>query len=159
MQSYRIIKRIYNKTPFQGGSIFSGGRWNLKGTDALYTSESIPSALWEQFVYWDSPKALEFKLSLIIFKVPDEEIIDIPIDKLPDGWDGDKWIREAQVIGDVFLQSDILALRLPSALIPLSDTILIFPNSSRINKVTHSIDNKFEISQRIKNKMIFHFSS
>lgn len=111
------------------GARVAGGRWNSPGLPAIYCGESLPLCILEILVH--ATTAVERSDPRVWFEiaVPPEEILHVPINRLPPGWNnpmrihpatvgtGDRWLRVAQKV----------ALRVPSAIVPGSWNYLLNP--------------------------------
>src|SRR5664279_4739408 len=114
---YRLTRPAYSPgsgaVPGLGAAIF-GGRWNQKGTRAVYTSGSIALAVLEVLVHGsgDLPDGYElWTANLPSLTFPE-------LDPLPDGWQEWPYRSEVQQMGNALLASSF-AIRVPSAVVPL----------------------------------------
>ena len=75
MHVYRIVKSEKRTTDLSGmGAFKAGGRWNEKGTYALYTSENSSLAFLENLVHFDLEETPE-DLYILEIKIKKEELI------------------------------------------------------------------------------------
>ena len=124
MKVYRIAGKKHSDDLTGTGAATYGGRWNKKGTPALYTGESKEIALLETIVH--TPPMIIPKLDIITLEIPDNSITTIKIDMLPSNWSaypapavlsdiGEKWVRESKTI----------ALKVPSCIIHSAYNIIL----------------------------------
>jgi RES domain-containing protein len=88
---YRIANSKRIKDLSGEGARLYGGRWNPKGTPALYTSDSTALATLETLVH--SPLALmPENRSILTLELPAHlEVLILPLEELPSKW----WINPA----------------------------------------------------------------
>jgi len=121
--SYRIVKRKYLDSAFDGeGARIYGGRWNSKGMQIVYTSNSLALCSLEIFIHLPSYRLLtEYIYMTISF---DSELVTKV--SLMDGWDERPVSKIAQTIGDQWVEECQSAiLRVPSVLMPDGHNYLI----------------------------------
>lgn len=128
MRAYRLIKERYVDNPLdaQGAKIF-GGRWNSKGLAAVYASDSIALSALEILVHLHRNDILNY-YCLCEITLPEEALMVLAKDTLPDGWQDDPPSATTQMIGDEWLQSkQSLVLSVPSTVVPQQSNLLINP--------------------------------
>ena len=119
---YRISKtKRINDLTGEGARLY-GGRWNLKGTPALYTSDSTALATLETLVH--SPLHLMPKeRSIATLRFPDNlAVFSLNPEELPEGW----WINPAPLqlaqIGQKWVEDkSAVALVVPSSVTPTGE--------------------------------------
>lgn len=128
MQAFRLVKARYADDPLgPEGARRYGGRWNRKGTEALYAAESVALAALELLVHLQAPQLLDHYV-LCRFQVPDHAIERLPEAALPEEWRQDPAPPATRALGDAWLASGKnLALSLPSTVIPMERNLLINP--------------------------------
>lgn len=84
MLVYRLSNKKYGMDISERGAAITGGRWNKKGRPVLYTSESISLSLLELVV--NIPPLFQPNLMLLVLEIPDNAVIEIPRDILPNIW-------------------------------------------------------------------------
>ena len=128
MQLWRLIKTKYASTAFDGeGARIYGARWNSPGTRVAYAADNSALAVLEVLVHLKSGAILS-SYSLVTATIPDGlvEVIDKLI--LPVDWNSSPVPPKVQAIGDLWIRSGTsLALRVPSAIVPGSNNVLINP--------------------------------
>ena len=131
--SYRIVKRKYLDSAFDGeGARIYGGRWNSKGMQIVYTSNSLALCSLEIFIHLPSYRLLtEYIYMTISF---DSELVTKV--SLMDGWDERPVSKIAQTIGDQWVEeSQSAVLRVPSVLMPDGHNYLININHPDFNNI------------------------
>ncbi|WP_415034070.1 RES family NAD+ phosphorylase [Azonexus sp.] len=132
---WRITTARFAQTAFSGeGARLYGGRWNPKGWEVVYTTESQSLALLELMVQ-DDPLRAHYVL------IPAQLPADLPetrieVDQLPPGW---RTIDARDVLQDLGLAwlegGQTAVLNVPSAVVPAERSLLInprHPDASRI---------------------------
>jgi RES domain-containing protein len=152
----RLCGPEYANTPEEmlngEGSFLHGGRWNSPGHRVVYLSESLSLAAFEILVHARSKQLLN-PYRYIEVEVPEELIMVLDDDALPDDWDepfnyalqeiGDEWVRSGQSLG----------LSLPSAVMPGERNVIILPEHPDFHRVVTSPIKPFSYDQRIQSKL------
>lgn len=156
MKVFRIEREKYLSTTLKGigAALSEGFRWNSANTNLVYTAESRALATLEIAVHLDLISDLPTDRFYVELFIPDEiEILDLPLESLPEGWDSKPPLLETQYIGDDFvLQNQALVLRVPSSIIPQEYNYLINPNHPEIKKITIISTEKLVFDHRLKTK-------
>jgi RES domain-containing protein len=134
-----------------------GGRWSKIGTPLIYTAATPELALLEVLVHLEGTPPEDMPpLAIITLQIPDESILKLRIEDLPQNWKEvpppsslqdftKKWIDELQWF----------ALQMPSAVMPKSNNYLLNPVHKSIKDVniieveTFSLDSRLLIHSRI----------
>ena len=116
------------------GAKLYGGRWNPAGIPLIYTAASPELAHSEFMIHLKNlPPATSY---LVVLQIPDENILEIKVENLPEGWRNRANMHLTQEFTKTwFKESKYLAMRVPSAIVPMSYNYLINPNHSDIEKV------------------------
>ncbi|MCK5509260.1 MAG: RES family NAD+ phosphorylase [Desulfobacterales bacterium] len=150
MHVFRIAKTRHIKDLTGTGAKIYGGRWNHKGTGAIYTSENRSLATVEYLVHVPL-SIVPGDLSIACLEIPDRIIPkQISIANLPRNWRdyptppalaelGTKWV----------LSNDSLLLRIPSVVVENEFNVLINPMHSDIHYVTISFIKKYAFNKRL----------
>lgn len=142
-QVWRLVKEKYADSAFSGeGARQGGGRFNSPGRPVVYTSESLALAELEILVHLPTSRLLS---SYVAFRarLPEETVNTLDRARLPSNWRESPIPRSVQAVGDAWLTSESsLALRVPSAVVPAEDNVLINPEHPRFEEVT--IDGPFD---------------
>lgn len=147
---YRLLKRKYSyKLDGKGASKFNN-RWNSKGTEIIYTSESRALALAEVSVHL-SISALPGGYVMIEIDIPDDlSIMTISENELDENWNGFPHSSETMKIGDSFIdKQESLSLRVPSAVVKGDNNILINPHHKEFESVKIKCVTDFPIDERL----------
>ena len=156
MKVFRIEREKYLSTTLKGieAALSEGFRWNSANTNLVYTAESRALATLEIAVHLDLTSDLPTDRFYVELFIPDEiEILDLPLESLPEGWDSKPPLLETQYIGDDFvLQNQALVLRVPSSIIPQESNYLINPHHPEIKKITIISTEKLVFDHRLKTK-------
>ncbi len=129
--------RIATDTPNYGaddltgkGAELTGGRWNRKGTPALYTSTNISLACLETLVHFGAA-SLPLNRYLVEIRVPDTVWAAREVhstSSLAVGWDAVPAGLVSIDLGDAWLASKRSALlEIPSIIVPEENNVLINP--------------------------------
>lgn len=134
MKIYRISKKQYiNDLSGEGARLF-GGRWNKKGHSMLYFSESLSLCVLEILVHLDY-QFLTKEYQCIEAEIPDKTIKPIVNhNDLKSVWRNNPPTIYTQQIGsDWLLENKNLAMKVPSAVLPVQHNILINPKHPNIS--------------------------
>jgi len=125
---WRLIKTKYASTAFDGeGARIFGARWNSPGTRVAYAADNSALAVLEVLVHLKTGGILS-SYSLVTATIPDGKVEDIDKSILPVDWNSSPVPPKVQAIGDRWMTSGTsLAFRVPSAIVPGSNNILINP--------------------------------
>jgi len=127
---YRICKTYPPEfDPIDGeGAFLKGGRWNSKGTHAVYTSSSLAVARAELARHLDLNN-LPDDLRVYEIEVPNEGWKEL--EALPDGWNQDPPSFASQRLGDKYLRNhQVLALKVQSVCDPMAYNLVLNPQST-----------------------------
>lgn len=132
---YRIARREYINDITDTGAKLYGGRWNEKGTPALYCSENVSLAILEILVHFDG-LTVPLHLSLLTIEIPDNDITVLSkatYAKLTKGGDSEAKFKKE---GMKWIQSkDSLALKVPSLITQYESNVIINTRHSNFNKI------------------------
>jgi len=135
-RAWRIVKERYADSAFSGeGARRAGGRFNSPDNPVVYSSESLALAELEILVNLPTERLLS---SYVAFRagIPDKRVETLDRTQLPEGWREDPVPDSVRDIGDQWIESkDSLALRVPSAVVPAEDNILINPGHPAFEEV------------------------
>jgi RES domain-containing protein len=132
------------------GAALNPGRWNMKGTPVLYTSESKEIALLENIVH--IPPMLTLDLDILTIEIPDDATTKFEIKDLPSNWlqfpaptilseIGQKWVDEGKHLG----------LMVPSCIIHSSFNVILNCSHKDYHRQTKIIDQKpFYFDSRLR---------
>jgi RES domain-containing protein len=150
MTIYRITNSLYKEDISGIGAKMYGGRWNIPGYPALYTSECISLCVLEMLVNISLPES-QFNFHLLQINIPDSfEPVVIAKKKLKANWQDDE--NYTKFMGTEFLKNEqSLLLKIPSAVISEENNYLINPLHKEFKKVTISTSYPFKFDNRLFN--------
>lgn len=150
MNLFRISKKRYIQDLSGEGARKFGGRWNLKGSAVLYTSQTESLAALETLVH-TSMAAMPSDLNLLILSVPENiEPDKIEIQQLHSSWRNYPAPNQCAEIGSKWIDSDSsLLLEVPSVLIQSEKNILINPRHSDMEKLIIKEIRPFSFDMRL----------
>ena len=145
---YRLAIEAFKDDLSGIGSKMYGGRWNVPGHAAIYTSENISLAVLEILVNADKNN-IPPTYHLLQLNIPDNLPIKIiKPDTLKDKWYSD--FEYAQFIGTKFLESETEAiLKVPSAIVKQEYNFLLNPLHSDFKKVSIKDSSAFDLDIRL----------
>jgi RES domain-containing protein len=146
---YRIVQAEWAATAMTGeGARLFGGRWNPPGVPAVYLADSRALAALEIIV--NAPREVTLlSWRIIEVDVPDNLIETVKPDALPGDWQALPSSLGARLHGGRWLQSGVLAFRLPSAVIPEEFTLLLNPLHPDFIKLRVSEPKVFRFDPRV----------
>lgn len=138
MRVWRLVRKRRLPSTFSGeGSRIVGGRWNNPGIPVVYTSSSLSLATLEYLTRASALRAPQDVYS-IWADVPDDLSMEIiPTDRLVKRWRRyDPLVQSLRELGDAwFARANTAVLRVPSAIIPVEDNVLLNPTHADFRKV------------------------
>jgi RES domain-containing protein len=126
---WKLLPRRHQGEAFSGdGARIAAGRWNQRGTRAIYLSGSMSLAALELIVY-AGRASFTLPLAMIRVEIPDGIGVDaLPAEKLPLNWRQQPPPESTRRLGSEWVaRGSAVALRLPSVLIPEDWTFLLNP--------------------------------
>lgn len=104
-----------------------GGRWNNAGVPVVYAAGACSLALLEVLVHVPDLAVLH-GYCVYRVEVPDTLISEVPFDALPDNWNQPGLVPDLRKLGDDWARSrSSVALRVPSAIVPVEHNYLMNP--------------------------------
>ena len=134
---YRILRKRYAKTPFDGeGAYRHGGRWSSPGVRLAYASEYLSLAMVEYFVHLDRDDPPPH-LVVATADVPDDvSRVNVSPGSLSASWRQTPAPVELAAIGDRFARRRRDAiLVVPSALTPEESNWLLNPDHPDFTRI------------------------
>ena len=131
------------------GARLTGGRWNSIGTSVLYTATSRSLAALDVLVH--SPVSfIPDHYQMLTIRVPDDSLLSVPLNELPDGWNGPIPPLALKAITEQWLlDSRFLLLKVPSAVVQGEYNFLINPVHSRMAEVAITTKELFRFDSRL----------
>lgn len=150
MELFRIAKTRFINDLSGTGARLNGGRWNEKGTAAIYASESRALATLEYLVHLPMDLA-PATISLLKIHIPDGiKPEGINLRNLPPDW---KTYPAPEALADMgsgwARASGSLLLKVPSALVDEEFNFLINPNHPDFKRVKFSKPKKLILDKRL----------
>lgn len=152
MVLYRITRRVYADDLSGTGARLYGGRWNSKGKAVVYTASSQSLALLEVLVHL-TPLLIPKDYYAVEIEVPDESILSINSEYLPEDWNDLLPPATIKKIGDTFLaENKYLLLKVPSAIVPDEFNYLINVSHPLMEEVRVVKKKPFSFDERLVNR-------
>lgn len=147
---YRIAQLQYSDDLSGSGASLYGGRWNSKGIAALYCSQHISLAVLEMVVNFSrSASPLRQPFDLLEIEIPDSLYL-LALKNLKSDWIYNQ--DYTRYIGDNFLTDEkLLAIQVPSAVIPEESNFMINPKHKLMDKVKIVSKKKYGFDNRLLN--------
>jgi RES domain-containing protein len=149
---YRIANVKYKDSILSGiGAEKVGGRWNDKGTRAVYCSENISLALLEYYVHSENIALLPKEILVAKIQVPDDfEIVELK--ELPERWGQYPYSsKTTEIFSSLSKDRNVFALRVPSTIVGVESNIILNPLYKDFGKVEVVEFIKLPIDERLKN--------
>ena len=151
MLVYRLTKAKYAEDLSGLGAAIAGGRWNKKGRAVLYCSESPALSLLEILV--NIPPMLQPDLQLLTLKIPHQNILNLEKENLPENWYHYPAPRIlAEIVEEHYRNPEILALKVPSAVIHQNFNVLINPRNLQFSQIKIISSDPFIFDPRLYKK-------
>ena len=151
---YRVVRQKYADRPLDvTGTWLNGGRWNPPGVGILYTAEHPALALVEilvhmpQVPYDELPAYRLFSLEL---PQDSQRVVDAVV--LPPYWQENTYNRSQHLLVDWLAKPDVLALGVPSSVMPSSINYLLHPAHSSYNSIRIIDEKPLVIDPRLWSK-------
>jgi len=150
MKVFRLSKRKYATELSGKGAAKYGNRWNSKGTEIIYTSQSRALAVAEVAVHL-SIATLPSDYVMIEIDIPNSiEIKTIEHKDLPINWKNHPPSVSTQKIGDAFIDAmEFCILKVPSVVVQDDFNFLINPYHKDFKKITIFEIKDFPFDKRI----------
>lgn len=148
---WRLVAERHAGHAFDGeGARRYGGRWNLPGTPAVYTSTHLSLAALELFVNLDPADAPE-EMTAIPARVPKGVVVDeLEAADLPAGWRGYPAPQEVQELGSDRLDAGKAAVLLvPSVVIPAERNAVLDPRHAEFAAIEIGEAEEFSFDPRM----------
>lgn len=145
---YRLASGDYIQDLSGTGSKLYGGRWNMIGFHAIYTTENISLAILEILVHIKTyRRPLDYHL--LTMSIPDSvKAVTISADKLKKNWKDD--VSYSQFMGSEFLKEQpSLILKVPSAIVEQENNIILNPKHADASKIKIISTRTFEFDKRL----------
>jgi RES domain-containing protein len=150
MEVFRLTRAKYAKTLSGKGASLFGNRWNSKGVEMIYTSESRSLAMAEVLVHL-TLNQIPKDYKMLCIEIPDTiKYKAITQKDLPKTWSKFPHNKQTQNIGDEFIMSNkFCVLKVPSAIVYGDFNYLINPYHKKFKRITIKSVDDFPIDQRL----------
>jgi RES domain-containing protein len=148
MELYRIAKTIYISDLSGAGAKMYGGRWNRPGMAMLYTSQARSLAILELIVHFNASSALNLDYSFLTLKIDESLIVDLDRTLLPLNNILFNENRLWEIAEDYFLKKNVMALRVPSVVVPEEFNVLINPNHAGFSNIQAENIQRISLDER-----------
>ena len=147
---FRLARKKYKIELSGVGAALSSNRWNSKGVEMIYCSDSRALALAEVAVHM-SLSTMPDDYVLIEIEIPNNlKILEIKVNDLPAYWNGFPHQISTQTIGDKFIRSQESAvLKVPSAVVPGDSNYLINTSHKSFSRIRIKKGIPFSIDNRL----------
>jgi len=147
---YRLCKKEYIHDLSGHGAEMNSGRWNGKGTPALYTSGSRALAVLEVAVHVPFG-IMPTNYYMVTIEAPEVSgITKIEAVDLPSDWNRNPFPRSTQYIGDDFLKANThLILQVPSTTVPSDFNFIFNPRHPDFKSLKIIMAEPFEFDSRL----------
>lgn len=131
---YRIADRRF---PLFSGehAAEAGGRWNPRGSSAIYACMTYSGALLEKLAQLGTTRIPRFQVSITITIPAGLTVQAYDSDGLPDGWNASDY-GVSQAVGDKWLNArKAVALVVPSVLFPVEHNVVVNPSHPQAARI------------------------
>lgn len=136
MKVFRLHRKKYAIALSGKGASMVGARWNSKGTEIVYTSQSRALAMAEVVVHLNAAM-MPSDFIMLEIEIPDTiKIYTIDKSELPLNWNVFPHLSHTQKIGDEFVNNNEYAvLKIPSSVVDGDYNFLINPNHKAFKNI------------------------
>lgn len=149
--AWRLVSRHRAASAFDGeGARLYGGRWNPPGIAVVYASTALSLAALEVLVHVD-PDTAPRDLVALRAELPAGTAVSrlVPSD-LPAGWRAYPAPAALQALGAAWVRAGAtVALRVPSAVVPREDNLLLNPAHPAMAKLRIAAPEPFSFDPRL----------
>ena len=147
---YRLSRRKYKSELSGKGAAIRGGRWNLKGTEIVYTSSSRALAMAEILVHFTLQDLPDDYFMLVIY-VPDSiPQYHIRENQLPSLWNLFPYCKGPQnTVEEILQERKYGVLQVPSAVVKGDFNYLIDPIHKDFKLIRIVDEEKFPFDKRM----------
>lgn len=151
MLLYRISAPKYVGDISGNGSRLYGGRWNEKGLAVVYLASSRAMAMMELLVHLH-PEDLQRQYVIAVFDVPDDKIMHVSVDQLPDDWkNAEQKSYLYRITADFVKEGKYLMMQVPSVLVEEENNYILNPLHADTVKVKLVSQRLFSFDHWLKN--------
>jgi len=133
MLLYRLSRKAHARKLDGGGAKLYPGRWNSLDVPMIYCAGNIAQCVVEMLVHLDDAPD---DYCLVELNVSDAvQIVEANPKQLPKQWKDVRYNAPTRSVGDAFIASDHLLMRVPSAVVTGEFNYLLNPTHSGIKRV------------------------
>jgi RES domain-containing protein len=136
------------------GAAKAGGRWNEKGSPAVYCSSSVSLSALEVLVHTGSTEIHIRNLFLVEISIPNRLLKSasaLEVSTLPKAWLASPPSRASTSIGQAWLDSGTaVALRVPSIVVPEEFNFVLNPRHPDMKHIAARVVRQFVFDPRLK---------
>jgi len=147
---YRIIREKfkYQALSPEGSRLF-GARWNPKGIGILYTTSSPELGLVETLAHAPGVRYEDLpKYWLTSIEIPND-IRSYNTREMPEYWQDNNYEKTQFWLHDWLMKPDILAIAIPSVIVPFSQNILLHPDHPLFAQIKITAQELIPIDRRL----------
>jgi RES domain-containing protein len=150
---YRVSNLKHKDSTLSGiGAEKVGGRWNEKGTRAVYCSENVSLALLEYYVHSENTAILPKEILIAKIEIPDAFSIDL-LAELPENWNQYPYNEITTGFFTKHTKSrDFFALKVPSTIVGVESNFILNPLFKNFGNVEIVEFITLPIDHRLKHK-------
>ena len=146
---YRISRCPYANDLSGTGARLYGGRWSSIGKAVVYLASLSSLAVLEVLVHLQ-PLLVPDDYCRMEVKVPDDNVLTVKTNELPDDWRDISPPQISMRIGDNFVrEGKYLLLKVPSSVVPTEYNYLLNPAHPYMNKVKLLNREPFDFDSRL----------
>lgn len=147
---YRIIReKFLDQSLSAEGSRLFGARWNPKGTGILYTTATPELGLVETLAHAPGVRYEDLPVYwLSTIEIPDN-IRFYAREEMPPFWQDKNYERTQYWLNSWLKKPDVLAIALPSVIVPFSHNILLHPKHHLYQQIRLAGQEKIPIDRRL----------
>ena len=151
IRAWRITDEKYARRAFDGeGARRYGGRWNHKGSSAVYTSDSLALAALEQLVHLSAEIPLSPRVAISVDIPTDLAITVISPSELPEGWRRTDGVEALKERGTRWLDAgETAVLSVPSVIVPKELNYVLNPEHPDFGRIEIGGPEVFEFDPRL----------
>ena len=152
MLVYRLGSSRYPANDGLGASLY-GGRWNHKGTPAIYTAASRALCALEVLA---NSNELAGDYVVTPIELPDDlAVITLSVDGLPSGWDAAQATTQTADIGTAWAERlESVVLLVPSAVIAREQNYILNPRHADFSRVRFLTSEPFRFDDRLRRALL-----
>jgi RES domain-containing protein len=151
LRIYRVFDRAYRALAMTGeGAASTGGRWNSKGIEVVYASDSLALALLEMMA--NARRKIPPGKVYVTIDIPDDVRVDsLRTQDLPARWTVAPAPRRLAEIGDDWIRrKKTLALLVPSAIVPVEHNVLLNPAHADFKRLAIGSPQRIPVDPRLQ---------